>query len=94
MSVTVKFMGALRHLSGQKQLTLPYMVDCSIKDYLLKISQDMPQVKSSLLDANVEDPKPNALMLINGKEISVLKGLATKIQPNDEIILIPVVHGG
>ncbi len=75
-------------------MQIPYVNDYSIKDYILKLCVDMPQIKSSLLDFSVEDPKPNALVLINDKEISVLNGLATQVQVNDEIVFIPVVHGG
>jgi molybdopterin converting factor small subunit len=34
------------------------------------------------------------LILVNGKEISVLKGLETVLKEGDEILLIPVIHGG
>jgi len=34
------------------------------------------------------------LILVNGREISVLNGLETKLKDGDEISLIPVVHGG
>jgi molybdopterin converting factor small subunit len=33
-------------------------------------------------------------MLVNGKEIGVLKGLETKLKDGDELVLVPVVHGG
>ncbi len=47
-----------------------------------------------LIDPELEDPRPNMLILVNGKEISVLNGLRTDIKNGDEIVLIPVVHGG
>ena len=94
MVITVKFIGALRYLSGKKELSVEYAPNCSLKDCITKISGEMPALKSSLLDSNTDDPKPNALILVNGKEISVLNGLETKIKNNDEIVFIPVVHGG
>jgi molybdopterin converting factor small subunit len=34
------------------------------------------------------------LVLVNGKEISVLDRLETLIKDGDEVVFIPVVHGG
>jgi molybdopterin converting factor small subunit len=47
-----------------------------------------------LIDPELDDPRTNALILVNGKEVSVLQGLNTKIKDGDELVLIPVVHGG
>ncbi|MFX0092174.1 MAG: MoaD/ThiS family protein, partial [Candidatus Hodarchaeota archaeon] len=38
--------------------------------------------------------RPNALILVNGKEISVLNGLETQVEDGDKIVLVPVSHGG
>jgi molybdopterin converting factor small subunit len=34
------------------------------------------------------------LILINGREISALNGLDTILQEGDEVVFVPVVHGG
>jgi molybdopterin converting factor small subunit len=51
-------------------------------------------LKQTLIDPELEDPRPNTLILINGKEISVLNGLETMLKDEDEIIFIPVLHAG
>lgn len=94
MSVIVKYIGELSHLSGKKQQTLKCSEGSSIIDFINIISQEKPALKNSLIDTNQADPKPNALILVNGKEISVLNGLATKLNAGDEVVFIPVVHGG
>ena len=38
--------------------------------------------------------KTNALILVNDREISVLDGLETKLSDGDEVVFVPVVHGG
>jgi molybdopterin converting factor small subunit len=38
--------------------------------------------------------KTNALILVNDREISVLNGLDTKLDDGDEIVFVPVIHGG
>jgi molybdopterin converting factor small subunit len=52
------------------------------------------EAKRLLIDPELNDPRPNALILLNGREISVLKGLETEIEEGDEMTLIPIAHGG
>jgi MoaD family protein len=94
MAITVKFVGALRHVSGAGELALDCKGDISIRALMNEITKERPALKRSLIDQQLEDPRPNALILVNGKEISVLNGLETKLNDGDEIVLVPVVHGG
>jgi molybdopterin synthase sulfur carrier subunit len=94
MTITVKFVGALRHFSGASKLTLDCKGCASIRELVNKIVKEVPELKRSLIDQQLEDPRPNALILLNGREISVLNGLETKLKDGDEIVLVPVVHGG
>jgi molybdopterin converting factor small subunit len=54
-------------------------------------SNDFKQV---LVDSQLDDPRPNALILVGGKEISALQGLETEVKDAEEIVLVPMVHGG
>jgi len=94
MAITVKFVGALRHVSGAGELALDCKGDISIRALVNEITKEMPVLKRSLIDQQLEDPRPNALILVNGREISVLNGLETNLKDGDEIVLVPVVHGG
>jgi molybdopterin synthase sulfur carrier subunit len=94
MAITVKFIGALRHVSGVDKLTLNYKGDLSIKELVNQIAKDKPALRRSLIDQQLEDLRPNALILVNGREISVLNGLEVNLKDGDEIVLVPVVHGG
>ena len=93
MPLTLKFIGALRQISGKTQLTVNFQEGMSLKDLITKISQEMPQLDKTFSD-QLNDSRSNALILINGREISVLNGLETKLNDGDEIVFIPVVHGG
>jgi len=53
-----------------------------------------PEFKRTLVDPELNDPRPNALILVNGKEISVLEGLETEVNKGDDVVIIPVSHGG
>jgi len=52
------------------------------------------EAKRLLIDPELNDPRPNALILLNGKEINVLNGLETEVDEGDEVTLIPISHGG
>lgn len=94
MAITVKFMGALRHASGTDQLALDCRKSVSLKTVINKVTKSRPELQRSLIDQQFQDPRLNALILLNGIEISALDGLETKLKDGDELVLIPVVHGG
>jgi molybdopterin synthase sulfur carrier subunit len=94
MAITVKFVGVFRHFSGVGELALDCKGCISIGELVGELVKESPGIKRSLIDQQLEDPKPNALILVNGREIGVLNGLETKLKDGDKIVLVPVVHGG
>jgi sulfur-carrier protein len=94
LTLTVKFVGALRHLSGKTELTINYQEGASVKDVVDNISQEFPQLKHTFCDSDLNDARANSLVLVNGREISILNGYQTKVSDGDELVFVPVVHGG
>jgi molybdopterin synthase sulfur carrier subunit len=94
MTLTIKFIGALRYLSGKTQFTISLHECVSLKELVSKLSQEMPQLEKAFGDQEFDDSRSNSLILVNGREISVLNGLETKLNDGDEIVFVPVVHGG
>jgi MoaD family protein len=94
LPLTIKFVGALRHLSGKTQLTLDFHESASIKDVVDNLGQEFPQLKHTFCNSDLNDARSNSLILVNGREISILNGYATKVSDGDEIVFVPVVHGG
>ena len=94
MTLNIKFIGALRHISGKKQLTINFQESTSLKELLSKLGQEFPSLEKTFTDQQLNDSRSNTLILVNGKEISVLSGLETKLNDEDEIVFVPVVHGG
>jgi sulfur-carrier protein len=92
--VTLEFLGSLRHASDQDTLSLSCKEGLTVLRIIDQITKGKPELRKSLLDEHLEDPKPNALILINGREISVLNNLLTQINDGDRIVFVPVVHGG
>lgn len=94
MAVNVNFIGAFRTISGKNKIAIKIKDTMPLKELVKKIIEKVPALKRALIDPELEDPRPNALILVNGKEISVLNGLETVVKDGDEIVLIPVIHGG
>lgn len=93
MAITVKFIGSLRHASGVNTRVLD-CEECSVKELIDKISRQLPELRRNLIHGELDDPRPNALILVNGREISVMNGLNTALKDGDEVVLVPVAHGG
>jgi molybdopterin synthase sulfur carrier subunit len=94
VSLTVKFIGALRHLSGKTQFTVNFQDGISIKQLIETITQQLPGLKHTFNDQELNDSRSNSLILVNDREIGVLNGLETQLCDGDEIVFVPVVHGG
>ncbi len=94
MEVTVKFIGSFRTISSRSKLTIECREIPNVKKAVEKIVEELPKLKGALIDADMQDPRPNTLILLNGKEISILNGLETLLKNGDEIVFVPVSHGG
>jgi molybdopterin converting factor small subunit len=95
INVEVKFLGVFRQFSGETPVLLKLEKPTTVRKVIEKLTEDLsPAFKRALVDPELEDPRPNALILVNGKEISVLQGLETEVEDDDEIVLVPVSHGG
>jgi MoaD family protein, archaeal len=94
LPLTVKFVGALRHLSGKTSLTIDIVNGASVRSVVDAISQQLPALKHTFSDSDLNDSRSNSLVLVNGVEISVLAGYETRVSDGDEVVFVPVVHGG
>jgi MoaD family protein len=94
MAITVKFIGAFRGISGKSSLSIKVKGGVPLSKVIKQIVEEQPKLKRVLIDPELEDPRPNTLILVNGKEISVLNGLNTIVENGDEVTFVPVVHGG
>jgi len=93
--VKVRLLGVLRGFSGKGWVPLKSEEPTTVRKVIQKLTEAFsPEFKQVLIDPELGDPRPNALILVNGKEISVLEGLETEVNDGDEIVLLPVSHGG
>ena len=95
MNLTIRFVGSYWALFGKDQLSVETEKPTVVNEVIEKVARSIaPESKRLLIDPELDDPRPNALILVNGREISVLDGLETKVHDGDEIALIPVSHRG
>jgi len=95
INVKVRPLGVFRGLFGRSQLLVKMEEPTSVRKMIQKLAEPLPlKFKHLLIDPELNDPRPNALILVNGKEINVLAGLETEVDEEDEIVLVPVSHGG
>jgi molybdopterin synthase sulfur carrier subunit len=94
ITLTARFIGAFRTISGKGKFTVKFDTTVRLRDVVRKIVEDLPALRHALIDPELDDPRPNALILVNGKEISVLNGLETLLKDGDEVVFVPVLHVG
>jgi len=95
IQVEVRFLGTFQRLSGKKRFQLKLEEPVTVRKVVTKLTETFSsEFKQVLVDSQLDDPRPNALILVNGKEISALQGLETEVKDAEEIVLVPMVHGG
>jgi len=93
--VKVRLLGVFRGLFEKGWVPMESEEPTTVRKVIQKLTEAFSsEFKRVLIDLDLEDPRPNALILVNGKEISVLQGLETEVNDGDEIVLVPVSHGG
>ncbi len=94
MEIRVKFIGSLRSAAGNSKLTLKMKKRVSLREAVKEIVSRHPKLKRALIDPELGDPRPNALILVNERDVSVLNGLETVLKDGDEVVFVPILHGG
>jgi len=95
IQVEVRFLGTFQRLTGKKRVQLKLGEPVTVRDVVAKLTETFSsEFKRVLVDSQLDDPRPNALILVDGKEISAVQGLETEVKDSQEIVLVPMVHGG
>jgi len=92
--VTFKFLGIFKKAYGDGQVLIEIQENNDLETVVKKLCEESPNLKQVLVDPELGNPRSNAIILVNGVEIGLLKGLKTELKDKDEIVFIPVIHGG
>jgi molybdopterin converting factor small subunit len=94
LTVTVKFIGVLHQVFKKKQVKLRFARSPTVKEIVEKLAETSSEARRSVLETELNQIHPALLVLVNGKEISALDRIDTRVRDGDEIVLISVSHGG
>ena len=95
VGIRVKLHGVFRAFSGSSPVRVKLGEGATVGDVVEKLVESFPpEFKEALVDPVLREPLPNALILVNGKEVSVLDGVGTVVGEGDEVVFVPVTHGG
>jgi len=94
MRIKMRLLGVLREAGGLKEITLDISENSTVGSAIKQLMRDDEALKAALWDDAVDSPMPNALIMLDGVEVNNLQGTETPIKPDQEIVLLSVVHGG
>ena len=96
MRVRVKLHGVLKTAAKTENLELDLDMPATVRQLVRKLVDTVARTEfeTYLIDADLKDPRPNALIMVSGTEVGALKGLETVLRDGDEVVFLPVAHGG
>jgi molybdopterin converting factor small subunit len=96
LRVHVKLYGVLKTAAKTERLELDFESPISIRQLVNRLVSVIarPEFETYLIDADTKDPRPNALILVSGTEIGALNGIDSTLRDGDEVVFLPVAHGG
>jgi molybdopterin converting factor small subunit len=95
MHVHVKLFGVFRSAASEVEVQVGE-THPTVKSVIsaLVSQKSYASLRQLLLGSDTSDPRPNALIMVSGREINTLDGLETRLTENDELSLLPISHGG
>lgn len=90
----VKFFAYYRdkEYAGCKAMQMP--APCDILALLVECCEKWPALRPKLLDADGTGIGPDAIVMVNGRNVEHLQGVTTPLADEDTVALFPLVAGG
>ena len=90
----MKAFATLRDAFQGGSMTIELSEDSRIKDLLKELEKNLGEGFRKSVLKDQENLNPNIKVLVNGREISYLDGVETKLKDGDIVAFIPPVGGG
>ncbi len=97
MNIHLKLYGVFRTAAKTNELIIEIEEENpTVKSVIIQLvsRKEFEDLRQLLVEEGSSDPRPNALIMVSGREINTLKGLETELNDRDEVALLPVAHGG
>lgn len=94
MRLKIRMLGFLQKIKGIEETFIDIPENSTVESAIQKILNDDVSLKEKIWDDHVNSPSPNTLIMLDGVEINNLLGIETQIKPNQELVILSVVHGG
>ena len=73
---------------------LPIEDGTTVRDLLARLSDDSPKFREFVYDRADDRLKEYAALILNGQTIELVGGLDRRLEPGDELLLLPGFAGG
>ena len=95
MKVRVKFFAAIRELAAVKDETIDLQSNTAVRELIrILCERHGGDFTEYVIDPNTGAPRSHLQILVDGKNLSSLEGLETRLSDGDEVALMPPVGGG
>ena len=96
MQITVEYLGHIRTIMNSNRTEeIEIEGNSSVADLLLVLSKKYgTPFMEAIYEPGGKDIKPYFMATVNGFLLNQLKGIETKLNNGDRVILMPVVSGG
>ena len=88
----VKFFATYRQITGCRSCDVKAPQD--ILALMEELSTRWPEFRSLILNGDGTDKGDDVIIMVNGRHIEHLDGVATKLSEDDHVAIMPLVAGG
>lgn len=97
MRIRLRFYGVFRTTARASELVVEIAEGSpTVRSVISQLvsGKEYESLRQLLFENGSSDPRPNALIMLSGREINTMNGLETALTEEDELALLPVAHGG
>jgi molybdopterin synthase sulfur carrier subunit len=94
IKVKVKFFTTLREIVGKKEEQIELSRSVTMEALLRQVSKTYGKEFQDYLYDELGNLRGHLHFLVNGKSITALQGLKTKLREGDQVAILPPVGGG
>lgn len=94
VKVVVRFFTTLREITGKKEEQMEFSKSASVNIVLKKLSENYGADFNDYMFDELGDVRGHLEILVNGRSVTTLSGLRTKLKDGDQVAILPPVGGG